>query len=352
MYKRLLVLTGLIALGLAACAPQVNDGAGKYRTSEYDRSWGLEAINAAAAYQYLDELGINKRGDAVVIAVSDGGIDAQHIDLDDNLSTLSADQFEFDKGNAYDSSHGSHVAGIAAGEKNDRGIHGVAYKANIASVVDEPYAVAYAAAEGADVINMSWGIGGSNDEHPLDQDVLSEDLSFFADAAQSGAILVTTLANLGEDRHGYPVGFVDEGVINDQMIIVGAIDESRNIASFGCGESPEAELEHCLVAPGAQIVSVASKRVAEDEEEDPKVTIDGAEYFRWDGSSMAAPFVAGSAALLKSLNPALSAKEIVRILLDTATPMHAAGEDPSQLSPTFGHGLLNLEAAVKAVASP
>ncbi len=113
-----------------------------------------------------------------------------------------------------------------------------------------------------------------------------------------------------------------------QLIAVGAVDSTGTIAAFSneCGTAKD----YCLVAPGVNIYS----------------TVPGDAYAFYSGTSMATPHVSGAAALLIQTWPMLPPSDVVSILLTTATDLGAAGVDV-----VYGHGLLNLDAAMQPVGS-
>jgi subtilisin family serine protease len=240
--------------------------------------------------------------------------------------------------------HGTHVAGIAAAVKNNEGIHGVAYNAKILSINviegttvaagDDGAGIVHAAAGGAKVVNMSWGVGGGINGDQLkyvtigDTEYLSEkaSISDSLTAATANDILLTVAAgNDGNvDFVGIPAVFATDADLGGNMLTVGAVDFDGNIASFSnhCKQVKD----KCLVAPGVGIYS--------------SVPTDS--YDSFNRTSMAAPHVAGAAAVLRSAWPALTAAQTAQILLDSATDLGAAGVED-----IYGHGMLNLLAAVK-----
>ena len=141
-------------------------GATSFVTTEYNNQYGLGNINASGAY----DRGYN--GDGSKVAVLDGGFDTSHTDLDANFITGYDEEDDdntpnADSHNATMGGHGTHVSGIIAAEKNDSGMHGVAYNASIIPIKifkDSGTAVSsfnlgidYATDNGAIALNNSWG---------------------------------------------------------------------------------------------------------------------------------------------------------------------------------------------------
>ena len=124
--------------------------------------------------------------------------------------------------------------------------------------------------------------------------------------------------------------FNENSNVAGQWLAVVATDSSNVIASFsnGCGDAKT----YCLAAPGVSINSTYDTNDTRD--------TDGDGYHAINGTSMAAPHVAGAIAVLKQRWPNLTAAEIVTLLLDNATDLGASGTDD-----VYGRGLLNLDAS-------
>lgn len=300
-------------------------------------SYGPGTIGADAAYAK------GATGGGALVAVIDTGIDPTHSELDAQISPDSIDIVRGDPLTDEDG-HGTHVSGIIAAENNGAANHGVAYDATILAIradtritnlaicgdlnpcsvftdADITAALDYAALKGADVINLS--LGGAT---PMD--AASEQA--LIDAMAAGAIVVAAAGNESTSFSPalepiWPAAYAGDATVNasGQMIAVGAVDDTGALAEFSnyCGSA----MDFCLVAPGVDILS--------DYPGDLVAVI--------SGTSQATPFVSGAAALLVGNWPALTAAEVVQILLTTATDLGAAGVDA-----VYGHGLLNLSAAV------
>ena len=147
--------------------------------------------------------------------------------------------------------------------------------------------------------------------------------------------------------------FLTSNKLKGRWLAVVNLDK-RNIiskSSNGCGIAKE----FCLAAPGTFVQSTfaqgekydrkdaashaASKRKSGDADIESN---DG--YGTYSGTSMAAPVVSGVAAVVKSAAPNLTASQVVDILLRTATDLGAPGTDP-----VYGHGLVNLERALRPI---
>ncbi len=145
-----------------------------------------------------------------------------------------------------------------------------------------------------DIVNNSWGSDASNDDR------YRPDVSALLSA---GILPVFSAGNAGPDPAtvGSPASY-------PESLSVGAVDQESLLASFSSrGPSPWQEIKPEIVAPGVNIRS----------------TFPGGGYAYGTGTSMAAPHIAGLAALLLQANPALTPSEIRTILKSSAQPLGA-----------------------------
>jgi hypothetical protein len=273
--------------------------------------WARDMVNAPEVWQG----GIT--GNGIVVAVVDTGVDYTHLDLDANIwqnaDEIPNNRIDDDRNGYIDDirgwdfvwndnnpmdflGHGTHVAGAIAAEQNGFHITGVAPNAKIMPVrvldfwgYGNPENIAagirYAADNGADVINYSAG-----GWFPKSQ---VEDAIQYA--TNKGVVVVMSAGNDGFYQPDYPANNADR-----LGIAVGGIDKNGRIADFSnrAGSRP---LDY-VVAPGVDIVS----------------TIPYNTYESYDGTSMAAPHVAGVAALVLNANPNLTPAQVEQILTSTA----------------------------------
>ena len=136
-----------------------------YRGSIYLSEKSRRVVCASSAYAR------GATGDGIQVAVVDTGVDADHTDINANMVafTTGSDTVNSDNDASDDEGHGSHVAGIIAAEKNDSGMHGVAYDAQIYAFKgldsdgagsDTTLGNAFGLIENIaaiDIINNSWG---------------------------------------------------------------------------------------------------------------------------------------------------------------------------------------------------
>ena len=208
-----------------------------------------------------------------------------------------------------DESHGTHVAGIIAAERNNgMGANGVANNVEIMSIRAVPngdeydkdiaLGIRYAVDNGAKIINGSFGKGYS----PNAQWVFDA----IKYAADNDVLFVHAAGNSGEDldnpaNPNFPNDQVDNGPeIADNVITVGALAPkygSEMVASF----SNYGKVNVDVFAPGDEIYS----------------SMPGSKYDYQGGTSMAAPAVAGVAALIRSYYPKLTASEVKKIIMES-----------------------------------
>ena len=274
-----------------------------------DQQWGLTAIGAPSVWKIT-------RGAGITVAVIDSG-SGPHPDLDANLDAGRTMFGSIDSVGVLDidnAGHGSHVAGIiAAVADNAIGGSGVAPQSRILPIrvldaqgsgdsKDVSKAVRFAVDSGVKVINLS--LGGSTESTSLTAAIQY--------ATDRNVLVVAAAGNGAADSPPKWPG------ASDLTIAVTAVDRNNSVTSFDQrGDYID------LAAPGASILSTASN-----------------DYKIQSGTSMAAAFVTGAAALLFAAQPSITAAQVRDILQRTATDIGAPGRDT-----TFGYGLINLVAA-------
>jgi subtilisin family serine protease len=224
-----------------------------------------------------------------------------------------ADKTQRNYGNADvkgpDAVHGTHVAGIIAAQRgNNVGIDGVAWGAQIMVVravpdgderdKDVANAIRYAADNGANVINMSFGKGWSPEKAVVDEAVKY--------AMSKGVLMVHGAGNDGEnlaENDNFPNRVYATGDTAALWIEVGASSWEKGVDSLAAPFSNYGKAEVDVFAPGVDIRST---------------TPDNG-YEELSGTSMASPVVAGVAALVMAYFPELTAAQVKRILLDSST---------------------------------
>jgi len=264
--------------------------------------WGPQSIKANWVWD-------SERGNKnVTIAIIDSGIDYNHEDLNTNYIAGGFDWVNNDSDPMDDYGHGTHCAGIAAAIiDNGKGIAGIAQVNLMAEKVldgtgggtewDVAQGIVHAADNNADIISLS--LGGDADVQ------VEEDACLYA---WNHSCLLVAAAGNNNKWVKYPGAY-------ETVIAVGAINQTdQRWGSSSWGPNLE------LVAPGVGILS----------------TYPSDNYATLQGTSMAAPHVAGVAALMWSKYPTLTNHEVRDILSHTADDLGPDGFDQY-----YGYGKVN-----------
>lgn len=297
-------------------------------SAEGGRNYGLSAVGADAAHA------AGRTGAGVKVGVIDTGIDLQHKDFDGAIDPASIDIISGTYAGADDQGgHGTSVAGVILARRDGYDAVGVAPDATLLAVraehsctpscsfyyADLTRATDYAVANGAQVLNFS--LGGTS----LDGDFRDS----LARATAAGRIVVAAAGNSAGSGPINPAAWLASADSGGLGIAVGAVDGANNIAGFS-NRAGAAARDRFLVAPGVTISTSAN----------------GGGTRSVNGTSFAAPHVAGAAAVVWGAAPYLTGAEVVDILLDSATDLGAAGTDD-----TYGRGLLNLDQALQPLGT-
>ena len=247
--------------------------------------YGMQMINAPNAWRRV--IG----NPNTLVGILDSGIDDRHPDLRQNLRLPNNPRFSDFRDNT---GHGTHVAGTIGAIGNNRlGVVGVCWQVglvifkignegiNLASAIS---AIQYATTHNIPILNCSWG----GRQH-------SDSLRFALQ--QYNGLVIVSAGNNGTNNDNVPMYPASYRLPN--IISVAATDKSNQIARF----SNFGQRNVHIAAPGADILS----------------TDIGNQYRQKSGTSMAAPHVAGAAALLKVFRPNITTVQIRNIILSTAT---------------------------------
>lgn len=299
------VRAGSLAAGPLAGAARVWLDA-RVRATALDAN--LTRIGAPAAWA----AGLSGAG--VSVAVLDTGVDATHPDL---AGRVAAERNFTDDPIVDGNGHGTHVASLVAGSGAAAGgaRKGVAFGARLLSgkVLDDSgqgsfsaviAGMQWAADSGARVVNLSLGSGAPS----TGLDPLS--LAVNALTASHGVLFVASAGNTGPGS-----GTVGAPGAADAALAVGAVDSRDRVASFS-SRGPrlgDYAVKPDLVAPGVDIIAARASGTSFGEPV-------GAYYARASGTSMAAPQVAGAAALLAQRRPGWTAAMLKAVLVGTAFP--------------------------------
>jgi subtilisin family serine protease len=324
--------------------------------------WGLQRIGFDSSPDSAWRL-VKRDATPVVVAVIDTGIDWFHTNIDsENIWTNpneAVDNGVDDDRNGYVDDiigwdfidhtnrpwdydgHGTLVAGIIAGSwKNPNGMAGVNPFARLmilkainnfghtrASYVAE--AIAYAADNGARVINLS--VGGKEQITEIEQAAV--DYAF-----AKGVVIVVAAGNEAADISQYGIATSDKVLT---VAASGLDDERTSFSNWG---------KIAVTAPGVDILSMRARRT------DVMLGIEGAKYtagqayvgedkrhYRASGTSFAAPFVSGLASLMIANDPSLTNTQVINIIKSTARDVGTPGVDQYT-----GYGIVDAAAALKA----
>ncbi|MBD2613143.1 S8 family serine peptidase [Nostoc punctiforme FACHB-252] len=275
-------------------------------------NWGADLIKAPEVWTK------GYTGQGIVVAVLDSGVDYNHADLSSNIWTNTReipDNGIDDDFNGYVDDfygwnfvsnnnktldvygHGTHVAGTIAAANNDFGVTGIAYNAKIMPVKvlgDDnkgtysgfSQGIYYAVNNGAKVINMS--LNGTVPDSGLEAAIQY--------AASMGVIVVMAVGNSAGLTPLYPAYYA-----TNWGLAVGAVDSNKNLADFSNRAGSDFNMAY-VTAPGVSVYS----------------TLPNQTYGFYNGTSMAAPHVAGVAALILSANPSLTGSQVREIVAQTA----------------------------------
>ncbi|MFE6404748.1 S8 family peptidase [Streptomyces alboflavus] len=321
------VRSTLTSLNADAVTTPERDAAALWKTltgrrgtaSGVSRVW-LDGTRKAGLDKSVRQIGAPKAwgagydGKGVRIAVLDTGVDATHPDLKGQV--VGARNFTPSPDTKDRVGHGTHVASIAAGTgaKSSGAFRGVAPGAKVlnAKVIGDDgrgsdsgiiAGMEWAAAQGADVVNLS--LGGVDD---IGVDPLEEAVNRLS--ADKGVLFAVAAGN-----EGY-CGSVDSPGSADAALTVGAVDGGDKLADFSSeGPRPgDGAVKPDVTAPGVDITAAA----APGSEVEKEVGQKPEGYLTLSGTSMATPHVAGAAALLKQRHPDWRAADLKRALTSSA----------------------------------
>ncbi|MCP4598944.1 MAG: S8 family serine peptidase [Proteobacteria bacterium] len=279
--------------------------------------WGMHKISTPSAWD------LSTGSSEVLVAVSDTGVQLSHPDLATNM-WVNEDEIPDngidDDGNGYvddyhgwdfvntdnnpidDHGHGTHVSGTIGAVGNDGyGVVGVNWNVKIMALkafsaagrgylTDCAESILYAADKQAKVLNASWGCKGCYTCY-LENAI--------ADFGESGGLFVAAAGNAASDADAEPYYPACHDVSN--VVAVAATDRDDIKASF----SNWGKTKIHLAAPGVEILS----------------TFPGNSYKVWQGTSMAAPHVAGAAALYISYKDNVTPEQVRQRLISTCDPV-------------------------------
>jgi subtilisin family serine protease len=267
------------------------------RTLSLDRT--VPRIGAPSAW----EAGLT--GEGVTVAVLDTGVDQTHPDLAGQ--EVAERNFGDSPDNVDRDGHGTHVASTIAGRGTP--YRGVAPGARLldAKVFDEDgyardssiiAALRWAADQGAEVVNLSLGGDDRPGTDPVEAAV--------EEVSARGVLVVAAAGN------SYRPGTIGSPASADAALAVGAVDEADAMAMFSSrGPRHDGAVKPDLVAPGVDVTAAQA----------------GGGHVAMNGTSMAAPHVAGAAALLAQQHPDWTGQRLKAALVGSTTPVEGTEYD-------------------------
>lgn len=284
--------------------------------TQYNSQWALPAINAYDAWNYT-------KGDPnVTVAVIDSDLEMEHpAFLNTNFVHPYDCSTKHSDIGAY-GNHGTKVAGIIAANPNDSIMAGIAPNVSIMPIVytnttiknnkshSEMIAsgIFWAVDHEADVINCSWGVRRV-EKNTLRSSLLEDAIQYalFEGRNGKGCIVVFAGGNGETSLWSSSKAIYYPAYLYSELLVVGAVNKFNYNGDYSVGK----ELD--LVAPGIDIMTTNYKEYAREHGQ-PMAT----DYTYSSGTSFAAPYVSGIAALILSVNPNLQREEVVSIIERTA----------------------------------
>ena len=353
-------------LPLEAQAPITADEADATDEPFYSLQWDKQAQNVSDVHEIT-------RGEGSRVAIIDSGVAAGHPDLRHAVNEELSRNFtsdDYGAGGPYGGYHGTHVGGIvASSDQNDEGVVGTAPGTEIvdcrvfspdelASFADIVAAIVYSASIGCDAANMSIGA------YPVSRKAIG---SFYGKtlnrvttyANSQGTLLVASAGNDGADlqHDGGVISLPNEAANVMTVSATGPIgfawgDDGleepahapANYTNYGTNEidigAPGGNYDPSF--PAGWFYDLVYNAVAEPTYDDDGNYVGATYEYGWvAGTSMAAPQVAGAAALVASQNPDYNANQVRQALKNSADTVEEYDKT------YYGAGFLNPYAALK-----
>lgn len=287
-----------------------------------DTTWGLKAIGVATAFP-------PPTGRGVKVAVLDTGLDLNHPDFRNKVvEGVTARSFVSGISVQDVHGHGTHCAGTVCGPRDSVGgiRYGVAPEAELlvgkvfnnairpkATDDDILEGITWAEDNGARIISMSLGSSRSTGaDYPLQYEAVARSLL----NRTTNSVLLVAAAGNASDRPSTVI-CVENPAACPSIMAVAAIDDKRRVASFSCKQLDEIGIVD-VCAPGVGVYS----------------SVTGSSFEEFDGTSMAAPHVAGLAALYLERSNGMTARQLFDELKSRALALGDLAD--------FGSGLVQL----------
>ena len=342
----------------SALPPRPSLSYGASYNTELNRLSALPQVKASTAY---DD---NIAGFYASVAVADTGVDGHHSELSRVKSGYSWHGSE--KGLSDPEGHGTHVTSLVAAKRDGVGMHGLAPLAEVTAyrIFNSagsfgsytggqimPQLVNHAKARNIDVINNSWASNYEITDLSKSSvtSSLGAELNAWKNAVNDGMVMVWAAGNDGDEQVSIRAGLpYYHSQLTKGWIAVVSVDENGKEPRYTnrCGVAAH----WCLAAPGG------GDYVGRDGLYGAR---SGGGYERRSGTSMAAPIVTASMALVIDNFPNLTPQQAAKRLLTTASYDGLETADGCTLSKcgtaemrdVFGRGMVNLEAALQPIGT-
>lgn len=292
--------------------------------------WGFNVLN------YTDKTSkdINKKQlKEITVAIIDTGIDNTHPDLKDNI----VEGYNFVDNNNKpidDNGHGTQIAGIIGGQYT-----GIAYGVNLMPIKvlnsegfgkteDMVNGIIWAVDNGADIINLS--VGRKHKDFLTGDDTFKElEYKAIEYAILNDVLIVAVSGDFGDDTLSYPASYRFDN-LKSSPIIVSSIDRNKEYAPMS-----NKSIDIDVVAPGEEVLTTMPITLDLEDNDYANIKNDGYIYCR--GTSFAAPYISGLAAIIKSINPRLDSYSIKKYIIDNTEDLGETGRDS-----LYGFGIPNI----------
>ena len=326
---------------------------------DFGSQWGLAKISAPDAWD------ISTGSSAVTVAVLDTGVDLNHEDLDDKLLSgfdVTDDPDGSPQPRYERDAHGTGCAGIVAAETNNgQGMAGVSWGSRLmpvqvfyssqipdfhplwcrSLVVKDKWIVdgfGKAVSSGADILSNSWG--GGNPSAQVQQAITT--------AVQNGrngkgcvVVFASGNSNSGVSFPASASGVLAVGATNER-------DKRADPSDWGNMPCIPWNKQGSNFGPGLDVVAPGNNIRTTDVS--GSGGYDAGNYTSgFGGTSAAAPFVAGIAALILSVNPDLEGEEVQQVIQDTSDRLSGYAIDTNGWNQEVGYGRVNAHRALQAL---
>lgn len=334
----LLMMSALLLAGCLTIPERDGIDPHAFETPEYHAQRGLSVVKASALYAR------GGTGQGTVVALIDSGLDASLAEFEGRLADPGFDHVENRPGPLDRIGHGTQMAGILVANKDDQGMHGVAFNARLIPFRfgddNEPFFFDTEIArswqggfdKGARLFNNAWAnaIPATEINEARYNQVMPDALSTARKLVEDGAVFVFPTGNelkrqpLAEPGLPAVLPELEKGWI--AVVALKNDGSTINGKSNYCGVAAN----WCIAVPGGDVGEGAGLLTVDKE----------GRYVQTAGTSAATAMVSGALAALQSLYPELSPQQVREHLLATAnrTGLYANQE-------AYGRGLMDLDAA-------